>query len=1164
MAAVPDKDDFYVIGIGASAGGLAALRTLFSGMPPKPGYACVVVTHLSPEHESHLVELLQPYTQMPVQQVRRTTELRPNHVYVIPPNANLNTIDTHLRLSELEARRIERATVDHFLRTLAETHDGRAVAVILTGAGSDGAMGVRLVKESGGLTIAQDPAEAEYDSMPRSAITTGTVDLVLPVRQVADQIARYCSTRPHLPARPDDRPSVVADDELRINGIVYELRRHTGQDFSMYRRAPLLKRIRHRMQLLHIDSLNDYLEALRSDPEEARGLQNDVLLHVTEFFHDANLYQSVEQRVLPAIFARQPKRVRVWSIACSTGEEAYSLAMLLIEQAERCKSNAETQVFASDISDDALQRARQGLYPHEVAATVGEERLERFFAPEGGQFRIRNEVRQHVIFASHDLFKDPPYSHLNIIFCRHLLHELQPEVRGALLNLFYYALEEGGVLVVGPKDSLDDSGLFVADDSSARIFRRRPGSRNEKSISWLKLRPFAQPILSGTGLLTGSKSTDELYRSAIERYAPPTVLIDSAGQVLRYSTAAHRYIRIPGGEFTNALVRLLPAAISSRLEEGLAAVAKSSRAWASEEFAADVDGVRRQLVLRIDPLGMSGPDERLLVIFDERQPGTTAPERAVTAVSALDVEFERANAHLVQLLAGSGQSPSPELIKDLRVMLEQLDASREELRSVNEELTALDAENRGRITALAQTSDDMRNILESAGVATLVLNERLRILRFTESAAKLLRLTRQDVGRRLRDVSQTLMYEDFEQEAERVVAHQTRVDRELSGDDGRLYLARMLPYRTAGQGIEGVVISFIDITDRKRAEAALRASDEQQRLTVQLVPALLWWTDPAGKEVAVNYQWKNYTGQSDGELQEFGWLNVVHPDEREELRAAFRQAFATGEPLERQQQLQRADGEYRWHLVRQVPVRDAAGSITRWFGAAIDVHELRQLQDRQQTLLAELQHRTRNLITVVRAVSDRTLEKSASLEDFQDRFGRRLAALARVQRLLSHLSVGERVTFDQLLDSELHALGASEDKVWLNGPAGVPLRSAMVQTLALAIHELATNAVKYGALSPAGGHLDVRWHVEAANGAGEPVLHVEWKESGVKMPDGTRSTDGGGYGRELIEKALPYQLRAKTSFTLGPDGVYCTIAIAVPGDRFPVPITTHRIPSASA
>ena len=1148
-AVVVSEDDFYVVGIGASAGGLKALRTLLSGMPPQPGYACVVMVPRSVEHGSHLVELLQPYTQMPVQQVRKTIALKPNHVYVIPPNANLNSIDTHLRLSELETHRVERATVDHFLRTLASTPDGRAVGVILTGAGTDGSLGIRLIKECGGLTIAQDPDEAEYDSMPRSAITTGTVDVVLPLREVPDEIARYCATRPHLP-RGDGAHSGIPGDEARIAGIVEQVQRHTGQDFSMYRRDPVMRRVRHRMQLRHLDSLDGYLDLLRADAEESRRLQRDVLLHVTEFFHDTALYQAIEHRVLPDLFARQPKHLRVWSIGCCTGEEAYSLAMLLIEQWERFGSGAEVKLFASDISDDALLLARQGMYPREAIANVGAERLRRFFIPEGMHYRVRNEVRKRVVFAAHNLFKDPPYSHLDVIVCRNLLHELRPEARVALLNLLFYALEEGGVLVVGPHDELDVPELFTVDESSARIYRRRPGLGREMSTTWLKLRAFSRMTSPGTGLLVGTRSTDELYRSAIERYAPPTVLIDATGEVLRFSTAAHRYIRIPGGDFTNTLMRLVPAEVGARLEQGLAMVAKTRRAWASEEFVAEVEGVRRQLVLRVDPLGVAGPDERLLVIFDERSASGAMPERSEAAMSGLDVEWKRANARVGELLADSAEdSASPALLHGLRLMLEQLEASREQLRTVNEELTALDAENRGRISTLAQTSDDMRNILESAGVATLVLNEKLRVMRFTEPAAKLLRLNRQDIDRRLRDVNQSLMYDDFEQEAERVVAHQTRVDRELSGDDGRWYLARMLPYRTAGHGVDGVVISFIDITDRKRAEAALRESEEQQRLTVQLVPALLWWTDHVGRDVSVNYQWRNYTGQADEDVQDFGWLNAIHPDEREAMRAAFRHAYITGEPVERQHQIRRADGEYRWHLVRHVPVRDETGAVTRWFGAAIDIHESRQLQDRQQTLLAELHHRTRNLITVVRALSAGTLEKAESLDDFQDQFNRRLAALARVQGLLSHMSVGERVTFDQLLGCELAALGAPEEKVTLCGPAGVPLRSVMVQTLALAIHELATNALKYGALSPNGGRLDVRWHVEPANGKCEPILHVEWKESGVDMETLDPSARGGGYGRELIENALPYQLAARTSYALGPDGVCCKIAVVVPAAK---------------
>lgn len=1139
MAAVPnkdDKDDFYIVGIGASAGGLQALRTLLSGMSPNPGYACVVVVHLAPDHESQLVELLQPYCRMPVQQVRKTVPLKPNHVYVIPPNANLNSIDTHLRLSELEARRVERATVDHFLRTLAATHDGRAVGVILTGAGSDGSLGIRLIKECGGLTIAQDPDEAEFDSMPLSAITTGTVDLVLPVRDVPNEIARYCATRPKLPSR-ERADDVPPDDDLRLGEIVEEVQRITGHDFSVYRRPVLLRRIRHRMQLGEVDSLAEYTRRVQASAEEARALQRDLLLHVSDFFQDAQLYDALEHRLLPDIFARQPKRVRAWTIACTTGEEAYSLAMLLIEQSAFFQNPSDLQVFASDVSDDALQRARLGIYPREVAASVSPARLARFFEAEGGRYRIGAEVRERVVFASHDLFKDPPYSHVNLIFCRNLLHELRPEMREALMNLFFFALEDDGVLIVGPKDKVCDPELFVADAHSPNIFHRRAGTRRQATASWLKLRPVVRATTSGSGLLSGTHSLDEIFRGAVERYMPPTVLIDAAGEVVRFSSRAHRYIQIPGGDFTNTLSRLLPPSIRFRLEAGLAHVQATGRAWASEEFIAELGATRRQLVLRIDPLGSSGSEEHLLVVFDERLPGTRPAQ--------LEAEVAR----LGELLQSAGDAPhTREHVDRLHLVVEQLEASREELRTVNEELTALDAENRAWISELVQHADDLRNILESTGVATVVLDERLRILRFMEPPTQL-QLTHGDIGRRLREAYPALTFDEFEQEAERVIAHQTRVDREYRGADDRWYLARMLPYRTAGRGAEGIIISFIDITERKRVEAALEVIEEQQRLTVQLVPAMLWWTDAHGQDVSVNQQWKTYTGQHDDDVDDLGWLDAVHPEEREAARAAFRHAYHTGESLERQQRIRRADGDYHWHLIRYVAVRDESGAVTRWFGAAIDVHELRELQDRQQTLVAELHHRTRNLITVVRSLSDRTLERADSLEDFGARFNLRLAALARAQSLLSHVSVGERVTFDKLLGAELAALGAAGDKVTLAGPDGVPLRAATVQTLALAIHELATNSAKYGALSPNGGRLDVRWRVESTEGDHDPVLHVEWKESGVNMPAPLEQAGGGGYGRELIEKALPYQHGAQVSFSLEPDGVRCTIALAIPPDK---------------
>jgi len=427
------KPDFCVVGIGASAGGLEALRTFFSRMPPAPGFACVVVVHLSPRHESHLVDMLQPYTQMQVSQVVTTTALEPNHVYVIPPNANLNSIDTHLRLSELEMSRAHRAPIDHFLRTLAVTHRETAIGVILSGAGSDGALGIRQIKEHRGLTLAQDPREAEYGSMPQSAIATGTVDLVLSVADMAEELVNYCATQPWV-AQLGANDALSEQDAALLERILNEVRLRTGQEFAMYKHAAILARIKRRMRLRHVNSLEMYFRVLRARPEEPRALYEDLLLNVTEFFRDSD---TVEQ-LLHEIFARKEpgEKVRIWAIGCSSGEEAYSLAMLLIEYAARHSDGRQLQVFASEISANVLQQARDGLYPQEIATAISQERLERFFVREDGHYRVRQELRDIVTFATHDLFKDPPYSHLDLIVCRSLLRDLQPPLRRGVVSLF--------------------------------------------------------------------------------------------------------------------------------------------------------------------------------------------------------------------------------------------------------------------------------------------------------------------------------------------------------------------------------------------------------------------------------------------------------------------------------------------------------------------------------------------------------------------------------------------------------------------------------------------------------------------------------------------------------------------------------------------------------
>src|SRR5215831_19521749 len=506
IEAVPAADlarNFCVVGVGASAGGLEALRAFFSRMPAEPGFACVVVLHLSPEHESHLVQMLQPYTQMPVCQVVKTTALKPNHVYVIPPNANLNSIDTHLRLTQLEGRRIKRATIDHFLRTLAETH---------------GALGIRQIKEHGGLTLAQHPREAEYGSMPQSAIATGTVDIVLPVRDMAEEIEAYCTTLP-LIARPGGGDDLAEADASLLEKILGEVRLRTGQEFAMFRRAMVLQRVRRRMRLLHITSLQAYFEALKSRAEEPRALYNDLLLNVTEFFRDKESYATIE-RVLREILDRKDDhdgRVRIWSIGCSTGEEAYSLAMLLLEHTGGRNDEPLLQVFASELASDVLQQAREGVYPQEIAASISQARLERFFVQESGRYRVRRELRDMVTFANHDLFKDPPYSHLDLIVCRNLLSDLEPDMRRGVLNLFYYALEPHGMLVVDAHDEIDLMELFTRDRSHPALLRRKRGPRRRVQLP-SGLRSFARMSGERCGNPVIERfDTPMIFRRAIER-----------------------------------------------------------------------------------------------------------------------------------------------------------------------------------------------------------------------------------------------------------------------------------------------------------------------------------------------------------------------------------------------------------------------------------------------------------------------------------------------------------------------------------------------------------------------------------------------------------------------------------------------------------------------
>lgn len=957
-----------IVGIGASAGGLKALKTLFSKIPDDTGLAFVIVVHLSPDHKSVMAELLQPHIKMPVKQVTKTEPLLANHVYIIPPNANLNTIDTHLRLTKLEEKRRERAPIDHFFRTLSKTHDGSAVGIILTGTGSDGTLGLKAIKEKGGVTIVQDPLDAEFDGMPQSAISTGLVDKVLKLDEIPGYFIKTINTRPKLKGL---RPGEESDEREHslLQKVFAQVRARTGRDFSRYKISTIMRRLQRRMQLQQEEKLERYLEQLREEPQEVQALSDEFLINVTSFFRDPAVFQHLEDVVLPKLFEKQSTedQLRIWSVGCATGEEAYSLAMLLAEEAAKRDEPPSIQIFASDLHEGSLHKAREGFYPGDIETDISAERLRRFFVKEDGGYRIRKELREMIIFTPHNLLSDPPFSKIDLIVCRNLLIYMKREVQRDIFELFHYALRSEGFVLLGSSEHLDSTDLFVTENKelSFHIKRNVTGPEPRLPVFPQLQRRFPEEEKQQQ-VDKGSVSYGTVHQRMVEQYGPPSLLLSPDYQVVHVSETAGRFLSISGGELSRDAFKLVNPALRMELRSVIFTARERGSLVRSKPVSLRMDGKDRQVVISAAVRNESKNESVILVLFEEfknvthKEQGNAAGKGEDTMIQNkrmqdLEKDLEEARQRLQAIIeeyetSREEMKASNEELQsaneELRSTMEELETSKEELQSMNEELTTLNQENNHKVDELGRLNDDLQNLLSATDIATLFLDRELRILRFTPKLGELFNVRMVDRGRPISDQTNRLGYSELDDDARKVLKHLVPVEREVKDTEGNYYFARILPYRSSEDRIEGVVITFMDISERKGAEIKLRESQDKLNIALEAARMGVWNHDLITGKIESTLRHNQLFGYRD-KVKDWSFQELqqrILKEDKQKYDDAYQHAIETG-LLDVEYQVGWPNGSVHWVHDRGHTYYGENGDPLRMTGVSVETTDKKQLSE---------------------------------------------------------------------------------------------------------------------------------------------------------------------------------------------------------------------------
>jgi two-component system CheB/CheR fusion protein len=1029
---------FPIVGIGASAGGTQALEALFRRLPTDIGMAFFVVMHLPRNHESLLPEIIGRVSKMPVAPATNDGTIERDHVYIGPADRTMMLSGGRIHLEARGEDRVQRP-IDVSLSSLAEDQGEAAVGILLSGAGSDGALGMKAIKERGGLTIAQthDGSGPLHDSMPEAAIASGVIDLALPVEAIAERLIEYGRSFSDFEQIVD----AAGDDAAKGYEAIYQiLLKQVGHDFSGYKSRTFHRRVRRRMQVLLLSELGDYVKRLRAEANEVNLLFRDLLIGVTDFFRDKDAFAALEDQVVPRLFTGKGANdsVRIWVPGCATGEEVYSLAILVREQLDKLRSKPKVQIFATDIDENALTIARGGRYPGNLLDGVTPERLQRFFTADDASYTVNKELRDLCVFSPHSVLRDPPFSRIDLISCRNLLIYLGSEFQAQVIPVFHFALRPGGFLFLGTSENVSQhTDLFSAVDKKHRLFQRR-----DHLISPVQIQSFMPHVLGrqqGAGALRRDPAgaAMALRRAVdsrmIERHAPAHVVVNRDGDILHYSPRTGKYLEPAVGLPSRQLLSMARKGLRLDLRAALREAVETRRPAERNRILVDIEDRQQLTDVVIEPLDSQSEEPLFLVLFrdvggpfvpSESEAPHDDPEGNLR-IERLEQELHdtrerlRATIEEYETAVEELKSSNEELQsvnEELQSTNEELETSKEELQSLNEELHTVNSELNGKIEEIDNANADLRNVFESTQIATVFLDQDLVIRTFTPAVGDIFNLIPTDRGRPLTDIVSHLEDSDMRRDIQTVLERGEPIERNIRRKDGqKYYLMRMLPYRAHGERVEGVLVTFVDVT-------TMVESERQQR-----------------------------------------------------------------------------------------------------------------------TLVEELNHRVRNMLTVVNAIAQQTLKQTHSPEEFAAAFTGRIQAMAAAHTLVSRQNWGE-VALKDVISSQLNIYGDTADgRIEIDGPP-VLFAPAGALTLSLVMHELATNAVKHGALRPAGkGGVSVSWAVE---GTQARSLVIAWRERGGAA---AKKPSRRGFGTELIEREVKASLGGSIKWHYGSDGFAATLS--VPFDR---------------